>query len=295
MPGLCENRTVIVTGAGGGLGKGYAKALGAAGANVVVNDINAETAAATVAEITGENGSANVDTSDITDHEAAGRLVQATIMAYGDIHGVVNNAGVCRDRMFASLNPEEWDMVVAVHLKGHYCIANHAARYWRHQSKEGAGVSGRIINTSSGAGLLGSVGQSNYSAAKGGILSLTLVQAAEMGRYGVTANVLAPQARTGMTEDVFADMMKIPEDGSFDQYDPENVAPMLVWLASAESSHVTGQCFEILGGRLSIAEGWHSGPEVDKAARWDASEIGEAVDSLLSQGRAAQPIYGASS
>ena len=295
MPGLCENRTVIVTGAGGGLGKGYAKALGAAGANVVVNDINAETAAATVAEITGENGSANVDTSDITDHEAAGRLVQATIMAYGDIHGVVNNAGVCRDRMFASLNPEEWDMVMAVHLKGHYCIANHAARYWRQQSKEGARVSGRIINTSSGAGLLGSVGQSNYSAAKGGILSLTLVQAAEMGRYGVTANALAPQARTGMTEDVFADMMKIPEDGSFDQYDPENVAPLLVWLASAESSHVTGQCFEIFGGRLSIAEGWHSGPEVDKAARWDASEIGEAVDSLLSQGRAAQPIYGASS
>ena len=295
MPGLCENRTVIVTGAGGGLGKGYAKALGAAGANVVVNDINAETAAATVAEITGENGSANVDTSDITDHEAAGRLVQATIMAYGDIHGVVNNAGVCRDRMFASLNPEEWDMVMAVHLKGHYCIANHAARYWRQQSKEGARVSGRIINTSSGAGLLGSVGQSNYSAAKGGILSLTLVQAAEMGRYGVTANALAPQARTGMTEDVFADMMKIPEDGSFDQYDPENVAPLLVWLASAESSHVTGQCFEIFGGRLSIAEGWHSGPEVDKAARWDASEIGEAVDSLLSQGRAAQPVYGASS
>ena len=295
MPGLCENRTVIVTGAGGGLGKGYAKALGAAGANVVVNDINAETAAATVAEITGENGSANVDTSDITDHEAAGRLVQATIMAYGDIHGVVNNAGVCRDRMFASLNPEEWDMVVAVHLKGHYCIANHAARYWRQQSKKGARVSGRIINTSSGAGLLGSVGQSNYSAAKGGILSLTLVQAAEMGRYGVTANALAPQARTGMTEDVFADMMKIPEDGSFDQYDPENVAPLLVWLASPESSHVTGQCFEIFGGRLSIAEGWHSGPEVDKAARWDASEIGEAVDSLLSQGRAAQPIYGASS
>ena len=295
MPGLCENRTVIVTGAGGGLGKGYAEALGAAGANVVVNDINAETAAATVAEINNEGGTANVDTSDITDHEAAGRLVQATITTYGDIHGIVNNAGVCRDRMFASLNPEEWDTVMAVHLKGHYCIANHAARYWRQQSKDGVAVSGRIINTSSGAGLLGSVGQANYSAAKGGILSLTIVQAAEMVRYGVTANALAPQARTGMTEDVFADMMKIPEDGSFDQYDPANVAPLVVWLASLESSHVTGQCFEIFGGRLSIAEGWHEGPEIDKARRWEISEIGAAVDSLMEQGRAAQPVYGASS
>jgi len=295
MPGLCENRTVIVTGAGGGLGKAYAKALGAAGANVVVNDINAEAATGTVTEINSEGGRANLDVSDITDHEAAGRLVQATITTYGGIHGVVNNAGVCRDRMFASLNPEEWDTVMAVHLKGHYCIANHAARYWRQQSKEGAAINGRIINTSSGAGLLGSVGQANYSAAKGGILSLTLVQAAEMGRYGVTANALAPQARTGMTEDVFADMMKIPEDGSFDQYDPANVAPLVVWLASKDSSHVTGQCFEIFGGRLSVAEGWHGGPEIDKADRWDISEIGAAVDSLLEQVRVAQPVYGASS
>ena len=295
MPGLCENRTVIVTGAGGGLGKAYAKALGAAGANVVVNDINAEAATGTVTEINSEGGTANLDVSDITDHEAAGRLVQATITTYGGIHGIVNNAGVCRDRMFASLNPEEWDTVMAVHLKGHYCIANHAARYWRQQSKEGAAINGRIINTSSGAGLLGSVGQANYSAAKGGILSLTLVQAAEMGRYGVTANALAPQARTGMTEDVFADMMKIPEDGSFDQYDPANVAPLVVWLASKDSSHVTGQCFEIFGGRLSVAEGWHGGPEIDKADRWDISEIGAAVDSLLEQVRVAQPVYGASS
>ena len=295
MPGLCENRTVIVTGAGGGLGKAYAKALGAAGANVVVNDINAEAATGTVTEINSEGGTANLDVSDITAHEAAGRLVQATITTYGGIHGIVNNAGVCRDRMFASLNPEEWDTVMTVHLKGHYCIANHAARYWRQQSKEGAAINGRIINTSSGAGLLGSVGQANYSAAKGGILSLTLVQAAEMGRYGVTANALAPQARTGMTEDVFADMMKIPEDGSFDQYDPANVAPLVVWLASKDSSHVTGQCFEIFGGRLSVAEGWHGGPEIDKADRWDISEIGAAVDSLLEQVRVAQPVYGASS
>ena len=155
-------------------------------------------------------------------------------------------------------------MVMAVHLKGHYCLASHAAKYWRQQSKDGATVSARIINTSSGAGLLGSVGQSNYSAAKGGILSLTLVQAAELQRYGVTVNALAPQARTGMTEDVFADMMKIPEDGSFDRFNPENVAPLVVWLASETSQGVTGQCFAIFGGKLSLAEGWHSGPEIDK-------------------------------
>ena len=290
----CENRTIIVTGAGGGLGKEYAKALGTAGANVVVNDVDHEAAATTVEEIKQAGCEATIDNSDITDHEAAGRLVQATVSSYGELHGVVNNAGVCRDRMFASLNPEEWDTVIAVHLKGHFCIANHAARYWRQRSKEGAKVSGRIINTSSGAGLLGSVGQSNYSAAKGGILSLTLVQAAEMERYGVTANALAPQARTGMTEDVFAEMMKAPEDGSFDQYAPGNVAPLVVWLASLESAHVTGQCFEIIGGRLSIAEGWHSGPEIDKAARWQVEEIGAAVDALIEQGRRAESVYGSS-
>ena len=283
MSGLCENRTVIVTGAGGGLGKSYAKALAAAGANVVVNDINEATSAATVAEIEAAGGTARADNSDITDHEQSGRVVQSAIETFGDIHGVVNNAGICRDRMFASLNPEDWDAV----------MANHAARYWRQQSKDGLEVSGRIINTSSGAGLLGSVGQSNYSAAKGGILSLTLVQAAELQRYGVTANALAPQARTGMTEDVFADMMKVPEDGSFDRYDPDNVAPLVVWLASPESRHVTGQCFEIFGGKLSIAEGWHTGPEVDKEARWQADELGAAVEDLLTDSRASQPVYGA--
>ena len=292
MSGLCADRTIIVTGAGGGLGRSYATALGRAGANVVVNDINRDTASETVNLIQAEGGNALTDTHDITDHEDAGRIVQAAIEQFGGVHGVVNNAGICRDRMFASLNPEDWDAVIAVHMKGHYCIANHLARYFRQQSKEGVAVDGRIINTSSGAGLLGSVGQSNYSAAKGGILTLTLVQAAELARYGVTVNALAPQARTGMTEDVFADMMKVPEDGSFDAFHPDNVAPLVVWLASSESSHVTGQCFEIFGGKLAIAEGWHTGPELDKAARWDAGELGEAVGELLGKARDPQPVYG---
>ena len=293
MTDLCRDRTVIVTGAGGGLGRSYALALGAAGANVVVNDINRETAAATVDQIAGAGGSAEISTLDITDHNEAGRMVQSTIDSFGDIHGVVNNAGICRDRMFASLNPEEWDAVISVHMKGHYCLANHAAKHWRAKSKEGEPVTGRIINTSSGAGLLGSVGQSNYSAAKGGILTLTLVQAAELRRYGVTSNALAPQARTAMTEDVFADMMKIPEDGSFDRYDPDNVAPLVVWLASEASRHVTGQCFELFGGKLSVAEGWRTGPTEDKGERWQADEIGAAIDRLITEAREPQPVYGA--
>ena len=293
MTDLCRGRTVIVTGAGGGLGRSYALALAEAGANVVVNDINREAAAETVEQITGAGGSAEINTRDITDHNEAGKMVQSAIENFGDIHGVVYNAGICRDRMFVSLNPEEWDAVMAVHLKGHYCIASQAAKYWRGKSREGEQVSGRIINTSSGAGLAGSVGQSNYSAAKGGILTLTLVQAAELGRYGVTSNALAPQARTAMTQDLFADMMKIPGDGSFDRYHPDNVAPLIVWLASEASGHVTGQCFELFGGKLSIAEGWHTGPVEDKGERWRADEIGAAVDRLMSAAREPQPVYGA--
>lgn len=292
MSKLCEGRTAIVTGAGSGLGKSYAKALAAAGANVIVNDINAATAAQTVSEITSAGGEAQASTSSITDHEDAGQIVQQAMGAYGDCQVIVNNAGICRDRMFASMSPDDWDQVIAVHLKGHFCISSHLTRYWRSQSKEGKAVSGRIINTSSGAGLLGSVGQSNYSAAKGGVLSLTLVQAAELARYGVTANALAPQARTGMTEVVFAEMMKIPEDGGFDLYHPDNAAPLVVWLASEYSGHVTGKCFEIFGGKLSIADGWRTGPELDKAARWEAGELTDAVNQLLAKSTPPQPVYG---
>lgn len=292
MSKLCEGRTAIVTGAGSGLGRSYAKALATAGANVIVNDINADTAAETVADIRAAGGSAEINTNSITDHEDAGHVVQQAINTYGDCQVIVNNAGICRDRMFASMSPDDWDQVIAVHLKGHFCISSHLARYWRTRSKEGESVSGRVINTSSGAGLLGSIGQSNYSAAKGGILSLTLVQAAELARYGVTANALAPQARTGMTEDVFAEMMKTPEDGSFDVFHPDNAAPLVVWLASEASAEVTGRCFEIFGGKLSIADGWRTGPELDKGARWEPDELTNAVNQLVSKAKPPQPVYG---
>ncbi|MBS7662089.1 SDR family oxidoreductase [Pseudomonas lalucatii] len=290
MP-ICKDRVVIITGAGGGLGKAYALAFAAEGAKVLVNDINREAAAAVVAEIQGQGGAALANSQDITNYEAAGEIVRAAIEHFGDLHVVLNNAGICRDRMFASLSEADWDAVMAVHLKGHFCIASHAVKYWREQAKGGAQVRARIINTSSGAGLQGSIGQSNYAAAKGGIAALTLVQAAELARYGITANALAPAARTGMTEQVFAEVMQKPQEG-FDYFAPENVAPLLVWLGSEQSQHVSGRLFEVEGGRLSIADGWRKGPERDKGGRWLPAEVGEAVAQLIAEAVPAQKVYG---
>jgi len=196
-----------------------------------------------------------------------------------------------RDRMFVSCSEAEWDAVLRVHLKGHFCIARHAAEYWRNQSKAGKPVDARIINTSSGAGLQGSIGQSNYSAAKGGIASLTLVQAAELGRYGITANAIAPAARTRMTEGVFADMAA-PSDGSFDVNAPENISPLVVWLGSPESRDVTGRVFEVKGGMLGVSDGWRDGPSVDKGARWEPDELGAVVHDLLAKAPVPQKVYG---
>lgn len=291
MSGICEGRVVIITGAGGGLGAAYAKAFAAEGAKVVVNDINVAAAQATVNAIEAAGGQAIVNTSNITDYADSLNAVKQAVETFGDLHVVVNNAGICRDKMFASMTEADWDAVIAVHLKGHFCISSHAVHYWRDQSKAGKKVDARIINTSSGAGLNGSIGQSNYAAAKGGIASLTLNQAAELKRYGITANALAPAARTGMTEQVFADMMKKPEDG-FDHYDPANVAPLVVWLGSAESAAITGRVFEVEGGKISIADGWRSTQGVDKGARWAPAEIAAAIDELLAKEVPAQKVYG---
>jgi NAD(P)-dependent dehydrogenase (short-subunit alcohol dehydrogenase family) len=290
--GICNNRTIIVTGAGAGLGRGYAMAIAAEGGNVVVNDIKREAADAVVAEIIAAGGKAVANSDDITSMAGADNIVKTAVDAFGDAHGVVNNAGVVRDRMFASMSEDEWDMVVRVHLKGHFCIASKLVQRWRDQVKAGQKVEGRIINTSSGAGLQGNIGQSNYSAAKAGIASLTLVQAAELGRYGVTANALAPAARTGMTEGPFGAMMKKPEDGSFDHYAPENVAPLVVWLCSPLSAHVSGKIFEVEGGKLSIATGWKTGIVRDKKARWNPAELTDVVDGLIAESPKAQKVYG---
>ena len=167
--GICAQRTVIITGSGSGLGKAYALAFAAEGANVVVNDIRVESAEAVRDEIIAAGGNAIATCDDITRMDTAQKIVDAAIAAYGEVHALVNNAGIVRDRMFVSMSEDDWDQVMRVHLRGHFCLANILCRRWRDQSKAGTPVDARIINTTSGAGLQGSIGQSNYSAAKGGI------------------------------------------------------------------------------------------------------------------------------
>lgn len=289
---ICNGRTVLITGAGGGLGRAYALAFAAEGANVVINDIRAEAAQDVAGEIVGNGGRAIANSDDITTLDSAQRIVDAALAAFGEVHVLVNNAGVLRDRMFISLSEEDWDLVMRVHLKGHYCLANILGRRWRDQAKAGTPVAARIINTSSGAGLQGSIGQSNYSAAKGGIAALTLVQAAELARYGVTANALAPAARTAMTESAMPDVVRKPDDGSFDAWAPENVAPLVVWLGSEQSAHVSGQVFESQGGRISLGDGWRTGVTRDKGALWRVEEVGVAVDAILAEAPGAQKVWG---
>ncbi len=294
MSGICEGRVVIVTGAGGGLGAAHARVLAAEGAAVIVNDINQDAAQAVVDSIVASGGRAVVNESDITNYASSELAVRQAIDTFGDLHGVVNNAGNNRDRMFASLSEADWDAVMAVHLKGHFCIASHAVQYWRHQSKAGNPVSGRIVNTTSGAGLQGSIGQSNYAAAKAGIAALTLNQAAELARYGITANAICPVARTGMTTAVpaMAERMAPPTDGSFDHFAPENVSSVVAWLCAERSVHVTGKILEAEGGRIAIADGWRSTKGVDKGARRAPAEIDEAMATLLAEEVPAQAVWG---
>jgi NAD(P)-dependent dehydrogenase (short-subunit alcohol dehydrogenase family) len=299
---VCDGRIVIVTGAGNGLGRAHALAFAAEGARVVVNDIgtsregegsSAGPAQQVVDEIKAAGGEAVANTDDVADWDGAGRLVQTAIDAFGGLDVLVNNAGFLRDRMIANMSVEEWDAVIRVHLRGHFCTVRRAAGLWREQAKAGNPVDARVINTSSGAGLMGSVGQGNYSAAKAGIVGLTLVAAAEMSRYGVTVNAIAPAARTRMTEVAMPDMMKAPEKG-FDAMAPDNVSPLVVWLGSAESRDVTGRVFEVEGGVVSVADGWQHGPRVDKGARWRPDELGPVVRDLLEKAPAPTPVYGAS-
>lgn len=299
--GICEGRVAIVTGAGNGMGKAYALGLAAEGAKVVVNDLGVGThgeagltkgaAELVVDEIRAMGGEAVANTDDVADWDAGKRMVDQALDSFGALHAVVNNAGFVRDRMFFTCSPEEWDAVLRVHLRGHFCTSRHAAEYWRAQSKAGNPVDARIINTTSGAGLQGSVGQSAYSAAKGGIASLTLVQAAELARLGITANALAPNARTRMT-DTGAFNMEVAE-GAFDEFAPENMAPLVAYLVSERSKGVTGQVFELKGGNIFLSQGWTDSPSYDKGARFEAAELDPIVRRLLEEREPAKPVYGA--
>ncbi|RJG19033.1 SDR family oxidoreductase [Massilia cavernae] len=289
--GICDQRVVIITGAGGGLGRAYALAFGAEGASVLVNDVRPAAAEAVAAEVTAAGGRAIANGDDITSTVGAQRILDAALAAFGAVHVLVNNAGILRDRMFLSLTEDDWDEVMRVHLKGHFCLAGVLGRHWRAEAKAGRAPQAAIINTSSGAGLQGSIGQSNYAAAKAGIAALTLVQAAEMARYDITVNCLAPAARTLMTESAMPDMVKAPESG-FDAWDPMNVAPLVVWLGSTLGRGVSGRCFEAKGGELSLADGWRTGTVRDKGARWDPAELGPVIDQLIAAAPAPQAVYG---
>ena len=301
MSGICEGRVVIVTGAGRGIGREHALELARQGAKVVVNDLGATNhgegkdegpAAEVVSTIKAMGGEAFANGADVANWAQTKLLVDETVATFGRLDVVVNNAGFVRDRMFVSCSEEEWDAVVNVHLKGHFCLSRHAAAYWRDQVKAGQKVDARIINTSSGAGVLGSVGQSAYSAAKAGIATLTLVQGAELRRYGVTANAICPIARTRMTEGAFGDAMKAPEEG-FDVNDPANVSPFVAWLASSESREVTGRVWEVVGGQITAFDGYRREATVDAGKRWEPSEIGAAVTKVLADAQPLVKVYGA--
>jgi NAD(P)-dependent dehydrogenase (short-subunit alcohol dehydrogenase family) len=291
---------VIVTGAGRGIGREHALELARQGAKVVVNDLGVSNsgegegrgpADEVVRAIRDLGGEAVANGADVADWEQTEALVQQAIGEFGRLDAVVNNAGFVRDRMFVSCSEEEWDAVIRVHLKGHFCLARHAAAYWRGLVKAGEQIDARIINTSSGAGVLGSVGQSSYSAAKAGIATLTLVQAAELGRYGITSNAICPIARTRMTEGAFGDAMKAPKEG-FDENDPANVSPFVAWLASSQSRDITGRVWEVFGGTVTVFDGYRREQTMDIGKRWDAAELGPAVETLLSKAQPLVKVYG---
>src|SRR5438105_10889810 len=261
MPDL-TGKVAIVTGAGRGIGRSHSLALAAAGAKVVVNDLgaglagegsDATPAQQVVEEIKAAGGEAVTNGENVADFAGAGRMVQQALDDFGRLDILVNNAGILRDRMLVNMTEDEWDSVVAVHLKGHFAPTRHAAAYWRERSKAGEEVRGRVVNTSSPSGVFGNVGQTNYGAAKAGIAGFTIIVAQELQRYGVTVNCLAPNARTRMTEDTF-DMGAPPE--GFDPLDPGNMSPLVVALAADDAQHITGQVFHVWGGAINALHGW---------------------------------------
>jgi NAD(P)-dependent dehydrogenase (short-subunit alcohol dehydrogenase family) len=274
---------VIVTGAARGIGRGHALEFARQGAKVVVNDLGAEVdgtgssgaAAAVVEEIEAMGGEAIVNGEDVSDFDGAERLVRAAIERFGDLHVLVNNAGILRDRMLVNMTVEEWDAVIKVHLRGTFAPLRHAAAYWRGKSKAGEEVDARIINTTSSSGIYGNPGQGNYGAAKAGIAGLTVIAARELERYGVTVNAVAPAALTRMTENL------MPKGSGRPAADPDDIAPLVVWLASAEARPITGRVFNVRAGVISVAEGWHAGPGVDKGSRWDPAELGTIIPALV--------------
>jgi len=291
MAGMCEGRVAIVTGAGRGIGREHALMLASEGAAVVVNDLGAQPdgegadlgpANEVVAEIEAMGGRAIVNGANVTSFEESAAMVAQAIDAFGRLDILVNNAGILRDRMVFSMTEAEWDSVVAVHLKGHFCPTRHAAAYWREQSKAGNPVDARIINTASPSGLYGNPGQANYGAAKAGIAGFTMVCALELGRVGVTANCLAPTAMTRLVEPLMGGADNISDEVR-EAISPRWVATVATWLASPAAKGVTGHVFDVRGETIAIAEGWHRGPDGTHAG--DPASAGKLIEQLLADAR----------
>jgi NAD(P)-dependent dehydrogenase (short-subunit alcohol dehydrogenase family) len=299
MTGICENRVVVVTGAGRGLGRDYALELARQGAKLVVNDLggapegggaDSAPAAMVVEEIKALGGDAVANTDDVAEPEGAARLIAQAIEAFGGLHAVVNNAGILRDRVLVNMGIDEWRSVLHVHLDSTYGVSHAAANYWRERSKAGESTDGRIINTTSASGLFCNPGQTNYAAAKAGIAAFSVVASQELDRYGVTVNAIAPAARTRLTESLVGPAR---EGATFDPMDPSNVSPMIAWLCSAESSGVNGQVFEVGAGRITVCGGWTRGPRANNGKTpWDAASLGPVVEKLLAEAPARESAMG---
>ena len=298
MAGVCEGRVAIVTGAGRGIGRAHALMLAQEGAAVVVNDIGAQSdgrgtdpgpADEVVAEIRDMGGEAVVNGSDVTDFDDAAAMIDQAVEAFGRLDILVNNAGILRDKMIFSMDEADWDDVVSVHLKGHFCPSRHAAAHWRSRAKAGEEVDARIINTASPSGLYGNVGQANYGAAKAGIAGLTLVAALELGRIRVTVNCLAPTAVTRLVAPLMGGEENISDEVR-ERLSPRWVASVAAWLASPAARHVTGRVFDVCGPTVSVAEGWHRGPEGTNPG--EPRAVGEVIEHLLRTARPNGDIEG---
>jgi NAD(P)-dependent dehydrogenase (short-subunit alcohol dehydrogenase family) len=289
--GALEGRVAIITGAGRGLGREHALLFASEGAQVVVNDLGGDMrgeggdlspAQQTVEDIRAMGGEAVVNGENVADWAGAERLVRQAIDEFGDLHVLVNNAGILRDRVIINMTEDEWDAVVAVHLKGHFCPTRHAAVYWREQTKAGKSVNAAIVHTSSTSGLFANPGQANYDAAKSGIATLSQVCAKELARYGVRSNTIAPGARTRLTEATpgLSDVVKPPAVG-FDEWDPANVSPFVAYLATADCPF-SGETFVVRGGVVQRVQSWSTAERIDKDDRWTVAELA-AVGSKLAR------------
>ncbi|HEX2089748.1 MAG TPA: SDR family oxidoreductase [Actinomycetota bacterium] len=285
---MLDGKVAVITGAGRGIGRGEALLFAQEGARVVVNDLGGEwdgtgadprAASQVVEEIRAAGGEAVPHFDDISEPDGAASLIKLAVDTWDRLDAVVNNAGILRDRMIFNMSVEEWDAVMKVHLRGHFLVTREACAYWREKAKSGEPVSGRIINTSSTSGLLGNAGQSNYGAAKAGIAAFSSIVAMEMQRYGVTVNAIAPGARTRMTEKTFGEL-KVPE-GQFDALAPENVAPLVAYLATDDAGDITGQVFYVQGGLIQLYQGWTPIAEIQKDERWSPAEIADRIGDLF--------------